>query len=357
MRLKTLLPLACASALSLCACGGGDHAGDPAASYDWTALSQTLDSYIGSGDGQVTGYSFAMNVGGETVYTRAGGDLTTDAVVPIASASKAPAATVILTLVDDGLIALDTPVSKYIGSSIDWPVLKGDITMRMLLNHTSGLPFDSECMNDDNTTLQDCAQEIAHKALNFRPGEKFGYSGAGYQVAGYIAEKVSGKSWQQLVQERLSGPLGMTSFSYGSGSNPRIAGGAVSSAADYLKFTQLWLDGGKLGKTQILTANDIALGKTDQITGLPVYYTPVPQGSALNGYSFGWWLTDSDAIGGSAGPELSDPGLLGTTPWMDYDQRYTAALLLTSTTDIGIAMWHAARTDILAQLNPAMPMP
>src|SRR3546814_11710446 len=87
--------------------------------------------------------------------------------------------------------------------------------MRMLLNHTSGLPFDSPCLSEDDTTLKDCAQEIANTGLNFIPGNRFGYSGAGYQVAGYVATVVSGKSWSTLVNERLAGPLGMNSLTYG----------------------------------------------------------------------------------------------------------------------------------------------
>jgi CubicO group peptidase (beta-lactamase class C family) len=353
MRARTLLKSAAiAAATLLSACGGGNDDGGKDPVYDWTALGATLDSYVGTDSNQVLGYSFAMNVGGKTAYTRAGGVMGTDAVIPIASASKAPAATVILMLVDSGKINLDTPIVDYIDGDIDWPSAKSAITMRMLLNHTSGLPFESDCMNDDSTTLKACAEEIGGRLLNFMPGNQFGYSGAGYQVAGYIAEKVSGKSWQTLVKDTLSGPLGMTTFSYGAGSNPRIAGGAVSNAADYLKFTQLWLDGGKVGNTQILTANDIALGKTNQIAGLRVYFTPVPADSGLNGYSFGWWISDAGQHPGSAGPELSDPGILGTTPWLDFDQRYTAILLLTSTTDIGVAMWEAARPDIMAQLHP-----
>src|SRR3546814_10026559 len=85
-----------------------------------------------------------------------------DLAIPIASASKALSATIILSLVNNGLIDLDTPVSQYIGDQINWPIIKRDITMRMLLNHTSGLPFDSPCLSEDDTTLKDCAQEIAN---------------------------------------------------------------------------------------------------------------------------------------------------------------------------------------------------
>src|SRR3546814_12373652 len=91
---------------------------------------------------QVEGYSFALKLDGETVYARAAGNVTgtnlpmnLDLAIPIASASKALSATIILSLVNNGLIDLDTPVSQYIGDQINWPIIKRDITMRMLLNH------------------------------------------------------------------------------------------------------------------------------------------------------------------------------------------------------------------------------
>src|SRR3546814_14763989 len=122
-----------------------------------------------------------------------------DLAIPIASASKALSATIILSLVNNGLIDLDTPVSQYIGDQINWPIIKRDITMRMLLNHTSGLPFDSPCLSEADTTLKACAQEIANTGLNFIPGNRFGYSGSGYQVAGYVASSATRRVWNEGV--------------------------------------------------------------------------------------------------------------------------------------------------------------
>lgn len=358
MRTRFLLPLCIGASLLLAACGNKGDSGAGDVQHDWTALTTTLDSYLGSGDDKIQGYSFALKLHGTTVYTRAAGTMTGTSVpmnldlpIPIASASKAPSATIILSLVNDGLIDLDTPVADYIGDQINWPLLKRNITMRMLLNHTSGLPFDSPCLSDDGTTLKDCAQEIANSTLNFIPGNQFGYSAAGYQIAGYVATVVSGKSWATLVNERLAGPLAMNSFTYGDTDNPRIAGGAWSTAEDYLKFTQLYLDGGKIDGTRIISTSQVETAKSSQISGLPVYYSPEPEGSGLNGYSFGWWISDDAIHPGSAGPEISDPGLLGATPWIDFDKDYTAIVLINGTPGIGLAMFNAARADILEQIN------
>lgn len=358
MRAKFLLPLTIAATLLLAACNNTGDSGANDVAHDWTALTATLDSFLGNRSDEVEGYSFALRLDGKTVYTRAAGDvtgsdvpMTFDLAIPIASASKAPSATIILSLVNDGLIDLDTPVSQYIGNQITWPSDKAAITMRMLLNHTSGIPFTSDCLDRDNTTLKNCAQEIANADLNFTPGMMFGYSGADYQVAGYVATVVTGKSWSTLVSERLAGPLGMSSFTYGDTDNPRIAGGAWCTAEDYLKFTQLYLDGGKVDGTRIISTSQVNTAKLDQVENKPVYYSPEPEGSGLNGYSFGWWISDADIHPGSDGPEISDPGLFGTTPWIDFDKHYTAIVLINGNPDVGLAMFNAARGDILEQIN------
>lgn len=340
------------SALLLSACGDKGDKGLNDTERDWSGLTKALDSYVGIGDEELLGYSFALNVNGKQVYSGASGVLSVDSVIPIASASKAPSATIVLSLANDGLIDLDAPVSDYIGDIVDWPWLKRDITTRMLLNHTSGLPFDSACLNDDDTTLADCVQEIADSGLSFLPGARFGYSGTGYQVAGLVAERASGKSWHALVDEKLVQPLGMNSFSYGDTDNPRIAGGASCDASDYLKFLQLYLNGGQFSGTRIISTAQAEQATQNQVAGLPVYYTPIPDGSGLEGYSFGFWISDEENHPGSNGPEISDPGLFGTTPWLDVDKSYAAVILITNTTETGLAMWDSARSKIIEQLEP-----
>ncbi len=333
-----------AAALMACSLQGSDEI-QP--TYDWTALAESLDNSVGPGEEQVTGYSFALNVDGRTVFERAGGDTTQDAVIPIASASKAPAATAVMTLEREGLVDLDAPVSSYLGDAVAWPPAKAGITLRMLLNHTSGLPMSSPCLDDTaTTTLEQCVAEIAGMQLDFLPGTQFGYSAAGYQVAGHVAERVTGKAWATLFRERVSGPLHMDSFSYGETENPRIAGGAVSNAADYLRFSQMVLGGGK----PVLTSVQVQSLQHSQVEGLPVFFTPAPAGANLVGYSLGWWLSAPANHPGSAGPEISDPGVLGSTPWIDFGERYTAVLLINGSPEKGQAIWNAARAAILAEL-------
>src|SRR5690606_29820871 len=136
--------------------------------------------------------------GGEIAVRTAGGDLQIDSVVPIASATKAPSAAAILTLVDAGLLDLDRPVANYIGEVVDWPMLKQSITTRMLLNHSSGLATEPECLGENATMpLVECVQQIADAPLRFVPGNQFEYGGGSYQVAGLIAQQISGDDWQR----------------------------------------------------------------------------------------------------------------------------------------------------------------
>lgn len=349
--------LALLAAVVLAACGGGT--GDPADSEvpggeeprverDWSGLTRSLDSFVGEGPSQVRGYSFVLNVDGVREVSRAGGDMSLNAVVPIASSSKAPAAVALLTLVREGRLDLDAPVSRYIGSAIDWPTAKAAITTRMLLNHTSGLPNTSPCLDQTSgTTLKACAEEIATQSLDFTPGRRFGYSATGYQVAGLVAEQITGQSWNTLFRERVTSPLGMSSFSYGEQSNPRVAGGAVSNATDYLRFSQAILDGG----APLLSAEQGQMLRRNQVSGLAVFYSPELPAAQLDGYSYGWWISATANHPGSAGPEISDPGAFGSVPWIDFGKRYTAVLLITGTPDQGLAIWSAARSAILTILG------
>jgi CubicO group peptidase (beta-lactamase class C family) len=338
--------LLAAAILSACSIEGSDDYRHR--EYDWAALAQVLDGAVGEGEAQVSGYSFVLNVDGRREFSRAGGDMTLETAIPIASAAKAPAAAALLTLEREGLVDLDTPVSQYIGEAIDWPLAKSAITLRMLLNHTSGLPTTSPCLDEVNMlTLQECAAEIAAAELDFLPGTQFGYSAAGYQVAGLVAEQVTGKPWSTLFRERVTEPLGMDSFGYGELSNPRVAGGAVSNAPDYIRFSQAILGGG----APLLSGAQAGALRRNQVAGLPVYFTPALPGASLEGYSLGWWISAAANHPGSKGPEISDPGLLGSTPWIDHGKNYTAVLLITGTPEKGLAMWTAARERILAELD------
>ena len=123
---------------------------------------------------------------GEVLYEDYFGTYTADTIVGIASASKWFGAATVMALVDDGLIDLDDPVSKYLPAFSDED--KAEITIRQLLSHTSGLPEDCRCRWVGSMTLQDCCGEIAGLTMEAEPGVKFAYGGTSLQVAGGVAE-------------------------------------------------------------------------------------------------------------------------------------------------------------------------
>ena len=337
-------------------------------STDFTPIQASLDSFVSTdaapASGSVAGYSFALTTPFGTVYKTAGGDQKVDDVVAIASATKLPSAMAILTLVDAGKLNLDEPVATYFAAldpTFPWPRDKQAITMRMLLSHTAGIPSPpdpatTDCLNNTFSTLRACAADIAQAPLDYPPGTTFSYSGADYQVAGYLAELLSGQKWQDYFAAAVATPLGLSTFSYGDTDNPRIAGGASCDVDDYAKILRMLLDGGvNASGKRVLSAAMIDELKKNEIAGLPTNLVPFPADEQADypGYTMSLWISAPSLYQplGSPGPEYSDPGLFGTTPWVDFGAGYGAIILITQDTQTGIDMWNAARPKILAALG------
>jgi CubicO group peptidase (beta-lactamase class C family) len=323
----------------------------PTPDYDWSQLRNRLQSFV---PGTVIGLGLMIAREDQVVYAEAFGIQNIDTVLPIASSTKMPSGTVIMKLVEQGLINLDEPITTYLQGKINVPADKAGITVRMLFNHTSGIMAEPFCTNNIFTTLKACAQEALDAPLEFTPGTKFAYGGGGMQVAGYIAEAVTGKKFTDLFDEILATPLGLTRFRFNSNSNPRVAGGAFSDIGDYTKILQLQLAGGIYQGNRILSQATIDEMQRDQVAGLEKLRSP--GGTTLTGYSFGWWHSDpaylsQQAQAQTVGPELSDQGLFGCTPWIDKDLNYSAVLLIFNRTQTGTEIWNEIRPLIVAQIK------
>ncbi len=328
-----------------------------------------LDSYVGFLFGSVSGYSFAFTEDTpRTLEPMAGGNLNSDSVVQLASATKVPAALAILTLVDAHKLNLDTPVRKYLNKfdpSFRWPNDKSDITMRMLLSHTAGFPSPPDpqsayCLNVQSTTLRDCAQYIANASLDFEPGTTFSYAGTDYQVAGYVATLISGKSWNDFFTDALATPLGLNTYSYGDISNPRIAGNAQCDVTDYSKILRMLLrDGLADNGRRVLSHALVREIETDQTEGLTI--EPLPSlfftggGDLQNdfsGYTLGFFILSSSVVAptGSPGPIFTDPGAYGATSWLDTGLNYGGILLINDNTTTGLEMMQSIVPTIVGDL-------
>jgi CubicO group peptidase (beta-lactamase class C family) len=158
---------------------------------------------------------------GKPIYHKAFGfanretkqSLDTASIFELASVSKQFTAMLIAILKEDGKLNYDDAIEKYL------PGLpyKG-ITIRHLLNHTSGLP-DYQKLMDENwdkskvATNEDILFYLKkfHPVILFKPGEKYEYSNTGYVLLGSIVEKASGQEFVAYCREKIFNPLGMTS--------------------------------------------------------------------------------------------------------------------------------------------------
>ena len=143
---------------------------------------------------------------------------TTDTKFMIGSISKPLTAVLMLIQVQKGLINLDKTISDYLPEFSGKPAAK--VTIRQLLNHTSGIQ-NYDIINDffprisrQNFSRADYVKVYMDSSLAFQPGTKYSYSSWGYFTLGYIMERVTGKSYSQLMKEDIFDKIGMT----GSGS-------------------------------------------------------------------------------------------------------------------------------------------
>ncbi len=267
----------------------------------------------------LNGASLLLVKDGQVVYENYFGGYNADTTVFIASASKWIAGATLMTLVDEGKLDLDDPVSKHLPY---FTGAKGAMTLRQMFAHTSGLPPDiamsgsPTCLDNRNTTLDACAREIAQLNLIGSPGGLFAYGGNSMQVAGRVCEVVSGKSWEQLFQERIAGPLGMTATTFSQSQNPLVAGGARSRLGDYGNFLRMILNEGTFNGRRVLSAAAVREMQKDQTFGAPIVFSPHTQyGNGGFRYGVGQWLDIKDAQGNSM--QVSSQGGFGFSPWLD----------------------------------------
>lgn len=326
-----------------------------AGNYNWSALDARLAGYVPN---TVKGLTLILARDGQVLFLKGYGDQGADTVQTISSSTEIASAMAILTLVDEGKLNLDAPVVSLLSEGYAWPADKATITMRMLLNHTSGLVSDPPCVRQkSDMILVRCVDEILSAPLVSAPGSQFAYSSADYQVAGFVATEIAQRpTWIDFFAERISNPLGLQIFTFGkennafgSDKNPRISSGVATNVTDFNTILQMFLAGGKFGDRQILSQAVIAEMQNNQVAGIPRVDTPGRD--SFTGFSFGWWITDSSQHPGSNGPELSAPGNFGSIPWVDLDLRYSGVLLLKERLKSGVDIWNAIRPIIIEELK------
>jgi len=135
--------------------------------------------------------------------------VTDDTMFEIASNSKQYTAGAIMLLAQDGKLKLHDGITKYLS---DLPQTYNAITVRHLLNHTSGVKDYIEEFQLNRRldyTNQELIRHIGANELNFPPGENARYSTTNYLLLGLIIEQITGKPYGEFLQERIFAPLGM----------------------------------------------------------------------------------------------------------------------------------------------------
>lgn len=176
----------------------------------------------------VTGFALSIINEKEVLYAKAWGKvnweesvspITTDTVFRIGSVSKTLTATLIMKLIQEGILELDIPIRTYIpGFSLQNTKHAEAITLRMLLSHTAGLPDggdingprDQEGWNSYIETV------VPNLKLTNPPGALYSYGNHAYNIAGYVAQSVCKKPFAELMKEYVFEPLGMNRTMYDS---------------------------------------------------------------------------------------------------------------------------------------------
>jgi CubicO group peptidase (beta-lactamase class C family) len=257
------------------------------------------------------------------IYQKQGStDFTAKTQAPIVSAANWMTAALVMTFVDEGKLSLDDKVTQYIPLFAKYS--KGYITIRNCLTNTTGIKVDEGVKKalekSKYETLEDEVNSFASKRdIGTNPGTEFFYSNLGPNIVARVLEIVSKKSFDRLMQERIIRPLKMhgTSFSSDDGGAVNPAGGAHSTANDFISFLAMLLNKGVSGDKRILSEKAVAEMETAQLISLPVKYVP----KEMQGAQFGLGNYITSTI-------LSCPNGLGTTPYIDKCRNYVAILIV-----------------------------
>ena len=266
----------------------------------------------------IPGASISVTENGETIYSKGFGYANQDKKIPVdentlfhsGSVGKLYGTAAMLKLVQDQGISLDDPVVKHLPEFQMKDERYQDITLRMLLNHSAGLPSDLDAagMAAGSTIPEeislDALEELRSQTLRSNPGEYAVYSNLGFEIAQKVIEKISGQTFAAYMKENFFEPLKLENTYMVSAENKDVAderfalpineegttlpreysspsmdatGGIVSSTEDTCKF----VDGVLSPDTGILNEQSIAEFRKDQ--SLTANF---PEQQELNG--LGW---------------------------------------------------------------------
>ncbi|RFB04919.1 serine hydrolase domain-containing protein [Parvularcula marina] len=358
------------------------HGFDPA---KLAQIGPALQAYVD--DGELAGIVTLTSRAGEIVQSDALGwsdiesrtPMRPDTLFRIASMTKPVTSVAALMLIEDGLIALDDPVSRWLPELANPRVLRNaagpledtvsaerEITVEDLFTHRSGIAYGffsegpiksayDRVLGDpgmNRQTVDEWLAALGSLPLSYQPGERFHY-GHSTDVLGFLVGRILGKPFRQVLKERIFEPLGMTDtdFWIPAEKRERLAslyrydeqagrlarveldmyeappdytpggGGLISSASDYHRFARMLLGHGAVDNVRLLKLKTVDLMMTNRLTPsqrhIPFAGMPLWEKS---GFGLGVSITE-DPIDNpySSGPPgtITWPGIFGT--WWQAD--------------------------------------
>ncbi len=318
-----LLTMVCLSSLAFTGCNRTAGAEIPSTSSPETATAYPeIDDYViqQMTDENIPGLAVVVVQGEEIIYLKGFGvtslsdpsPITPQTIFDLASISKSFTALGVLLLRDDGLIDLDAPVQQYLPDfQLDDPQA-ADITVRQLLNQTSGLPGNLSAPlifqqgEDEFKAMVDAVNRLR---LNRPPGSSFEYADINYCLLGALIERVTGITFEEYMEQKIFTPLGLDNTTLypdkaaeldrADGHQPMYgqviarnvsiyrsalpAGWVMSSAEDMGKWLIAHLNRGYTAEGQIFPAADIEECHT--------IATQFEENGKETGYGMGWFIS------------------------------------------------------------------
>ena len=290
--------------------------------YDFAPLDSIVDEWIGKG--YYPGAAVCVVKDDSTVFRKCYGGFAGDTKVYVASAGKWVAAAVIGAVVDSTELDWDDPVGKWLFQYRDDP--KGQIPLRHLLSHTSGLlPYLPEPEVDNFNRLEQAVEVILPLDTVCAPGARFEYGGLSMQLAGRMAEMAMGEDFESIFQSLIVGPLGMKNSHFvpvntDGGHAPMLAGGLCTTLDDYMRFLGMIYHNGTFGDKVVLKPETVREMQADQVRE-----AEIPSGTYVERalkqrhtgiYGLGEWRELVDEKTGEA-CQISSPGWAGAYPWIN----------------------------------------
>jgi CubicO group peptidase (beta-lactamase class C family) len=361
----------------LAAVGCADDPDDPSvhepeeidfARFD-AALQQAIDEHNAASSNKIAGASAAVvheKLG--VLHTQAFGEFEVDRLFLIASSSKILSAGVLMRLADQGKLDVDTGIGTYLA---DWGETKvSTVSVAQLLSNSAGLPSLTEvtlaainpsspfasnlCQYSAAGVLQDCGKALYETDPPRKPDTAFAYGGSQWQLAGAVAELVSGESWSSLIDSTYREPCDVPTLGYtnqfGRGDlgypaffqaqkenlpeteNPSIEGGAYVTVADYAKLLLMHLRGGTCGDNRVLSAEATARMQKNRLAE----YGGRTGNANAPGYGLGFWINEAKQT-------VTDPGAYGAYPLLDLQRRYGVFIAIELSSDVGTKLGAAVK--------------